>query len=635
MLSNSSDEESSDEEIARTETTLIPETLPLPPRYIDSPTSSLSDVEVEEDQERKEKLMLYVFVLRCIAHPFNAKQQTDMARRQNKISKQELSVINARFEKFLNGLTKIESDKAFHNSVKLYFDTFLNGDRVLKMVSCGSCTAGDFREVFKSSIEKRVRNLPVGLNFPTKETVLSSWMAKFDSIYRGDEQNAMAMRSPARMTGTTSTSEMILSKDQLYEMFQTIIGLKRLEHQILYNACQLDNADEQAVCIRRELQGRISMIEEPAKVLPEFVHKNMKAIYVDELKGQINQLKTNLDSLPVSNVKTKPLKSTALVSDLSEPERVLSPSDVVLSFTIEVLVIEAKGVKLPAQKIVYCTMEVDGGEKFQTDQAEASRPKWDTQGDFTTTHPLPEIKIKLLSENTGVLAFDDKELAKLTCHPYPGFSEDSRWYDAIPVKGGPTDKIQIKMRVKMDKPLNLKKCGYVYSQGRNVWKRWKRRYYVLVQVSQYTFALCSYHDKKGEPNEMIQLDGYTVDYSDIPADDEHVGGKYFFCCVKEGNSVTFSTDDESDRQMWVHKISQATGQSHRPVAPKILEPGTPKTNSLTRLLGDTDRARKFGLDEAIQADPCKVDHNRLFKLLQYLTLEHRLSDTYSCLVSFC
>ena len=230
MLSSSSEDETDDENVAPVEK-LITRDSPSVSR-VDSPTPSISDVD-EEDQERKEKLMLYVFVLRCIAHPFNAKQQTDMTRRQNKISKQDLSVIKARFEQFLNGMTKIESDKAFHYAVKSYFDTFLNGDRLLKMVSYGSCTAGDFREVFKSSIEKRVRNLPNGL---TKETVLSSWMAKFDSIYRGEEHS---MRSPARMTGTTSSSEMILSKDQLYEMFQTILGIKRYEHQILYNACQV------------------------------------------------------------------------------------------------------------------------------------------------------------------------------------------------------------------------------------------------------------------------------------------------------------------------------------------------------------------------------------------------------------
>ncbi len=34
------------------------------------------------------------------------------------------------------------------------------------------------------------------------------------------------------------------------------------------------------------------------------------------------------------------------------------------------------------------------------------------------------------------------------------------------------------------------------------------------QVSQYTFAMCSYREKKAEPVELLQLDGYTVDYTD-------------------------------------------------------------------------------------------------------------------------
>lgn len=112
---------------------------------------------------------------------------------------------------------------------------------------------------------------------------------------------------------------------------------------------------------------------------------------------------------------------------------------------------------------------------------------------------------------------------------------------------------------------------YLYALGQRVWKRWKRRYCVLVQVSarwsewkfemyffsisvktpsvqfsilcflkwifkfslyfflnkttlsmsvaafqvsQYTFAMCSYREKKSEPHELMQLDGYTVDYSD-------------------------------------------------------------------------------------------------------------------------
>ena len=34
------------------------------------------------------------------------------------------------------------------------------------------------------------------------------------------------------------------------------------------------------------------------------------------------------------------------------------------------------------------------------------------------------------------------------------------------------------------------------------------------QASQYTFAMCSYREKKAEPQELLQLDGYTVDYTD-------------------------------------------------------------------------------------------------------------------------
>ena len=204
-----------------------------------SPSLALSDrdkVEVDsekEEEERKKRLQLYVFVMRCIAYPFNAKQPTDMARRQTKIVKQQLQTIKERFHAFLNGETNIVADEAFTNAVQSYYEVFLKSDRVNNMVKSGGCSANDFREVFKNNIEKRVRSLPE-IDGLSKETVLSSWMTKFDAIFRGEEDP----RKQAQRT-LTAASELILSKEQLYEMFQNILGVKKYEHQILYNACQV------------------------------------------------------------------------------------------------------------------------------------------------------------------------------------------------------------------------------------------------------------------------------------------------------------------------------------------------------------------------------------------------------------
>lgn len=102
------------------------------------------------------------------------------------------------------------------------------------MVHSGGCSASDFRDVFKKNIEKRVRSLPE-IDGLSKETVLSSWLAKYDAIYRGEEDFC---KQPNRMA-LSAVSELILSKEQLYEMFQQILGIKKLEHQLIYNACQV------------------------------------------------------------------------------------------------------------------------------------------------------------------------------------------------------------------------------------------------------------------------------------------------------------------------------------------------------------------------------------------------------------
>jgi len=466
-------------------------------------------------------------------------------------------------------------------------------------------------------------------------------------------------------------------------------------------------------------------------------------------------------------------------SHASEPQ--LTKLDVVLTFNIEVIVMEVRGLRqLAPNREIYCTMEIEGSERLQTERVQARKPLWDTQGDFTTNHPLPMLKIKLYAVNPSMLSLEDKELGKLVLRPTVLSSKTPEWCTMQPSSSANTNstssgsaqaassssslqgqfsnsdqELKIRIAVRMDRPQQLKHCGYLYGIGKSTWRKLKRRYHILIQVSQYTFVMCAYRDKKAKPTEMLQLDGYTVDYIEPPTDlimehcsevslNEHhassgsstlglagrlanvilkqpgaaslsseqqtptdllagqlVGqsdeareqapsaiqtaaalsdelhSKFYFNVVKEGDSVVFACDDEQECFGWVMALYRATGQAHKPTPLRSQYSGSSShyidaafaysssASTQTKLLANSaagssvcsansssmsiysmlngvkgakssvdqadQRARKHGMDEFISADPCKFQHNYLFKYLQNETLNYRLNDLYCSL----
>nr|VZI28517.1 unnamed protein product [Spirometra erinaceieuropaei] len=280
---------------------------PVPPPRIVSP-----DV-VEE--VHKIHLQMYVFVLRCIAYPFTVGLPQDPVRRYLRLTKEYFNILKDRFTAFLNKDLQITCDEAFYNAVEHFYEIFLKSENVERMVKTGAFSMHDIREVFISSIEQRLVRFSEIDGLP-KQTVISAWKIKFDQICRGGE-------GPCPIANRLGSQQLELTnptREQLYEIFMRILSIKKYEHQILFNACQLDSVDEQAAQVRRELASQKSFLEEMAinRQYPKMVHKEMEVQYVEEQLNHVNQLMLQLDSVPVgkSHTYTSPSSAVGVVVQL-------------------------------------------------------------------------------------------------------------------------------------------------------------------------------------------------------------------------------------------------------------------------------------------------------------------------------
>ncbi|KAK6024447.1 hypothetical protein OSTOST_09741 [Ostertagia ostertagi] len=95
---------------------------------------------------------------------------------------------DVRFQAFLKGETNIATDEAFAKAMHSYCEVFLKSERVQKVVAAGGFSMHDFREVYSAICNVEIGFARLQILRPIHNTVLSSWMTKFDTITKGDEE---------------------------------------------------------------------------------------------------------------------------------------------------------------------------------------------------------------------------------------------------------------------------------------------------------------------------------------------------------------------------------------------------------------------------------------------------------------
>ncbi|ESO02287.1 hypothetical protein HELRODRAFT_149122, partial [Helobdella robusta] len=576
-----------------------------------------------QELEEMNLVQLYVFVARCIAYPFSAKYRYDIIHKPPKLTNLQLMLARERFQSFLNGDLKLSTDEAFTTNIAKFNDVILKREEVTNVVNGPGWTMTDFSDLFKKEITQYVARLPE-IKGLSKSTLIDNWMNKFEFLFKGESDNKKVFVHLNTVLKCITTK---MNKDQLFELFQKILGIKKQQHWTLYKLLQVDNTDEQAAQVRRELDYRMNEVKERQKKADG--NTEMDSCYIEELKLSIESLKASLQNVPVfKDENNKELSKFKMVSE----DETIEKNDLVLSFKVQVVIKGLQGfVEDKKDKLIFCTFEMDGCDKLSTNRVDPSNMSWDDQADFLTSSPLPNVRIRLCRESSGVFNINDRELARVDLLlKLSNTKATEEWMEMQQVyKKDPVSKnvLKIKLLTHVEKPPNVKHFGYLFALGKTIWKKWKKRYFLLIQacVSQFTFVLCSYRENKTQPDAVLPLHGFIVDFcGGVPGTDL---SNLYLVLTKQGfdEIILTSSSNESDLMPWLDAIYRATGQPFKPQLPTEADK---QDTAVYR--SESQRIKRKKLQVMVDACPSKFDHEELFVTLQRKTIEYRLSDSDIC-----
>lgn len=214
--------------------------------------ASLSDDSTEEGDFNQEKKLLYLMVARCIAYPFNAKYQLETAPPKPKLNEERFKAIvelldscrNQDWDKFTpaalsinNSETKCLRSEKFLNCLDWYMDNVLGRDDVITMSKNGSFSVKELESIFKVLATKHIMYTSKELDVDSSE--LHIWCSTFRKLVEHGARGIRSGYSGARGLSPNENSGTGPNREKLYKLFQKILNIKSIEHQILYRACQV------------------------------------------------------------------------------------------------------------------------------------------------------------------------------------------------------------------------------------------------------------------------------------------------------------------------------------------------------------------------------------------------------------
>lgn len=185
-------------------------------------TSTQTEPILAETKEHLHHLQIYVFVSRCIAFSDNLlEEEVPSTNKANnvKITKDHIDTIKEHLSTYLANEEDLILGMVFRNAIKQFHDDFIACHLFKRHFTLGSFSYNDIHNVFHSIL---LQHLKKG----GEEVTSREGLMMFDMIC--EKQRLISHIEQDRPT-----------KEALYEMFQAVLSVKKHEHQILYNACQV------------------------------------------------------------------------------------------------------------------------------------------------------------------------------------------------------------------------------------------------------------------------------------------------------------------------------------------------------------------------------------------------------------